>query len=152
MENSSLKLRGMGCASCARTIEDTIRSLPGVEICNVNFGAEQASVTYDPRVTDIAAIQKAVDEAGYSAVPLQDDVLAPEDDSERRERLAENRRLTRKLWTGGTIGAILVIGSLPAMTGVAIPFIPSWLHNSWVQLALATPALFWCGSSFFINA
>jgi Cu+-exporting ATPase len=37
----------------------------------VNFGAEQASVRYDPQITDIAMIQAAIDQAGYSAQPLQ---------------------------------------------------------------------------------
>jgi Cu+-exporting ATPase len=152
MENTSLKLRGMSCASCASNIEEAIRSVPGVSTCSVNFGAELATVSYDPSQTDVAAIQNAVDAAGYSAVPMQDDILAPEDDAERRERLAENRKLTRKVWVSGIISAILVIGSLPAMTGLDIPFIPMWLHNSWVQLVLTAPVLFWCGSSFFINA
>ncbi|AFY76692.1 copper/silver-translocating P-type ATPase [Pleurocapsa sp. PCC 7327] len=152
MENTSLKLRGMSCASCARNIENAIRSVPGVEACSVNFGAELATVTYNPSKTNIAAIQNAVDAAGYSAVPMQDDILVPEDDAERRERLAENRKLTRKVWVSGVIGAILVIGSLPAMTGLDIPFISIWLHDAWLQLVLTTPVLFWCGSSFFINA
>jgi Cu+-exporting ATPase len=152
VENTSLKLRGMSCASCARNIEDSIRSVPGVNECNVNFGAEQATVTYDSRITDVAAIQDAVDAAGYSAVPMQDDVLAPEDDTERRERQVENRQLTRKIWVSGIVSAILVIGSLPMMTGLSIPFIPAWMHNSWLQLVLTAPVLFWCGSSFFINA
>lgn len=152
MENTSLKLRGMSCASCASNIEDAILSVPGVEACNVNFGAERATVTYDARKTDLVAIQNAIDAAGYSAVPMQEDVLAPEDDTERRERLAENRKLTRKVWVSGAIGIILVIGSLPAMTGLEIPFIPMWLHDAWLQLVLTLPVLFWCGSSFFINA
>ena len=152
MENISLKLRGMSCASCARNIEDSIRSVPGVNECNVNFGAEQATVTYDSRITDVGAIQDAVDAAGYSAVPMQDDVLAPEDDTERRERQVENRQLTRKIWVSGIVSAILVIGSLPMMTGLPIPFIPAWMDNSWLQLVLTAPVLFWCGSSFFINA
>jgi P-type Cu+ transporter len=152
MENTSLKLRGMSCASCASNIEDAIRLVPGVEACSVNFGAELATITYDASQTDVAAIQNAVDAAGYSAVPIQDDVLAPEDDTERRERLAENRNLTRKVWVSGVISAILVIGSLPAMTGLNIPFIPMWLHDAWLQLVLTAPVLFWCGSSFFINA
>ena len=88
MENTTLKLRGMSCASCAGNIEEVIRSVRGVEACSVNFGAEQASVTYNPRQTDVAAIQDAVDAAGYSAVPMQDDVLAPEDDAERQARQA----------------------------------------------------------------
>ncbi|HEY9880690.1 MAG TPA: heavy metal translocating P-type ATPase [Leptolyngbyaceae cyanobacterium] len=152
MENQTLKLRGMSCASCASNIEEAIRSVPGVDACSVNFGAEQAAVTYDPKQTNLAQIQSAVDEAGYTAQPLQDDVLAPEDDAERRERDAENRKLTRKVFTSLTIGGFLVIGSLPAMTGLPIPFIPMWLHNPWLQLVLTAPVLVWAGNSFFINA
>ena len=152
MENTTLKLRGMSCASCAGNIEEAIRSVPGVEACNVNFGAQQASVTYDPSKTDVAAIQNAVDAAGYSALPMQDDVLAPEDDAERQARQGENRDLTRKVWVSGIISAVLAIGSLPAMTGLPIPFIPMWLHNPWLQLLLTAPVLFWAGRSFYINA
>jgi P-type Cu+ transporter len=152
VEHTSLKLQGMSCASCANSIEHIISSLPGVSACSVNFGAEQASVTYDPSKTDVATIQNAVDAAGYSAIPMQEDILAPEDDRERRERLAEHRKLTRKVWVSGIISAVIVIGSLPVMTGLNIPFIPMWLHDAWLQLVLTTPVLFWCGSSFFINA
>jgi P-type Cu+ transporter len=152
MENATLKLRGMSCASCANNIETAIRSVPGVETCSVNFGAEQAAVTYDARKTDVAAIQAAVDAAGYAAQPMQEDVLAPEDDAERRERQAEHRKLTRKVWLSGIVSAVLVIGSLPAMTGLSVPFIPMWLHNPWLQLVLTAPVLFWAGNAFFINA
>ncbi len=152
MENQLLKLRGMSCASCASNIEEAIRSVPGVEACNVNFGAEQAAVTYDPHQTNLTKIQAAVDDAGYTAQPLSDDVLAPEDDAERREREAENRQLTRKAGFSLAIASILVIGSLPMMTGLAIPFIPPWMHNPWLQMVLTAPVLAWAGSSFYINA
>ncbi|MBW4483236.1 MAG: heavy metal translocating P-type ATPase [Tildeniella torsiva UHER 1998/13D] len=151
MENQILKLRGMSCAACASNIEEAIRAVPGVEACNVNFGAEQAAVTYDPHQTNLTYIQAAVDEAGYKAQPLKD-VMAPEDDAERRERAAENRQLTRKAGVSLVVGGILVIGSLPMMLGLPIPFIPIWLHNPWFQLVLTTPVLFWAGNSFFINA
>ncbi len=153
MDNATLKLRGMSCASCANSIEDTIRSVPGVSKCNVNFGAEQATVTYDPKRTDIEAIQDAIDAAGYSAQPIQEqDLLTGDDDAERKTRLAESQELTRKIWVGGIISAILVIGSLPAMTGLHIPFIPMWLHNFWLQAALSAPVQFWCGKSFYVNS
>lgn len=152
MENTTLNLRGMSCAACAGNIEETIRSVPGVEACHVNFGAEQASVTYNPSQTDVAAIQEAVDAAGYSALPMQDDVLGPEDDAEKQARQAENRDLKRKVWVSGVISAVIVMGSLPAMTGLPIPFLPMWLHHPWLQLILTTPVLFWAGKSFYINA
>jgi Cu+-exporting ATPase len=152
MENATLKLRGMSCASCARSVEDAISSVPGVNECSVNFGAEQATVDYDPRKTDLQAIQDAVDAAGYSAYPLQEqNLMAGEDDEERRHRLKESRDLQLKVTVGGIIGIVLSIGSLPMMTGLHLPWIPTWLHNPWLQLVLTTPVQFWCGYSFYIN-
>ncbi len=150
MENTTLKLRGMSCASCARNIEEAIRSVPGVADCAVNFGAEQASVAYDPRQTDIQAIQTAVEEAGYVASPMEHDTLTV-DDAEKAARQAENQDLTRKVWIGGIISTILLVGSLPAMLGLPIPFIPAWLHDFWLQAVLTAPVQFWCGRAFYVN-
>ncbi|MEH2071930.1 MAG: heavy metal translocating P-type ATPase [Nostoc sp.] len=153
MENTTLKLRGMSCASCARGIEDAINSVPGVNECIVNFGAEQATVKYDPKRTDLEAIQEAVNAAGYSAYPLQEqNLMAGEDDAEKRHRLRESRDLMRKVAVGGIVSTVLLIGSLPMMTGLHLPSIPVWLHNPWVQLILTTPVQFWCGYSFYINS
>ena len=151
MTSQTFKLRGMSCAACAGNVETAIQSVPGVETCSVNFGAEQAAVTYDPKRTSVADIQAAVDEAGYSAAPLQDDVLADEDDEERRQRADEERKLRRKVIFSVIVGAVLVVGSIPAMTGLVIPGFPMWLHNPWLQLVLTAPVLFWAGSGFFIN-
>jgi len=152
MENTTFKLRGMSCASCAKTIETAIRSVPGVTQSNVNFAAEQASVTYNASQTNIATIQEAVDAAGYFAQPISADVLAPTDDADRREQRRESRQLLRKIWFSAIVSIILVMGSFSAMTGLPIAFIPMWLHDPWLQLALTTPVLVWAGSTFFINA
>jgi P-type Cu+ transporter len=153
MDNATLKLRGMGCASCAKSIEEAISSVPGVEECQVNFGAEQATVIYHPQRTNLEEIRNAVDAAGYSAYPLQEqDLLSGDDDAEKATRLAESLNLKRKLWVGGIISIVLVVGSFPMMTGLSLPLLPSWLHNALLQLVLTTPVLFWCGASFFINA
>ncbi|ALF52077.1 cation-transporting ATPase PacS [Nostoc piscinale CENA21] len=153
MENATLKLRGMSCASCAKNIEDAISAVPGVNECSVNFGAEQATVNYDSRTTNLLAIQNAVDAAGYSAYPLQEqNLMAGEDDEEKRHRQQTFRDLQRKVIVGGIIGTLLLIGSLPMMTGLHLPFIPVWLHNPWLQLVLTTPVQFWCGKSFYLNA
>jgi P-type Cu+ transporter len=152
MENATLKLRGMSCASCANSIESAILAVPGVNQCSVNYGVEQATVTYDPGQTDLSAIQAAVEAAGYSAQAVQEqDLLVGEDDAEHRARNAESRDLMRKVWLGGIISIILVIGSLPMMTGLHLPFIPIWLHNSWLQAVLTAPVQFWCGKSFYTN-
>ncbi|WNZ27159.1 copper-translocating P-type ATPase [Leptolyngbya sp. NK1-12] len=153
MDTATLKLRGMSCAACASNIERAIQSVPGVQECSVNFGAEQATVTYNSQQTDISTIQTAIHQAGYTAHPIQSqDLFNPEDDAERRQRQTEQRELTLKVWVSGIISIILVIGSLPMMLGLPLPFIPMWLHHPWLQWLLTTPVLFWCGNRFFINA
>ena len=152
-EKINLKLRGMSCASCASSIEEAISNVPGVESCNVNFGAEQAAIQYNPRRTSIQEIQQAVEEGGYSSYSLQEqEIVTGEDDAEKAARLTESRDLIRKMIVGGIISIILIIGSLPMMTGLEVSFIPAWLHNPWLQLILTAPVQFWCGYRFYIGA
>jgi Cu+-exporting ATPase len=153
METTTLRLDGMHCASCARQIEDAIQAVPGVSQCQVNFGAEQATVQYDPQQTNLGKIQQAVSDAGYTARPLQEmESLLEDTDAEKAGRLREERDLKRKVWLGGVISTILVLGSLPVMTGIHLAFIPTWLHNFWFQAILSAPVQFWCGRSFYVNA
>ena len=148
----NLKLRGMSCASCASSIEEAISNVPGVAECNVNFGAEQAAINYNPRRTSIEDIQDAVEEAGYSSYSLQEEMVTEENDAEKAARKAESRDLRLKIIVGSVISLILIFGSLPMMTGLDLPFVPAWLHNSWLQLILTAPVQFWCGYRFYIGA
>ena len=150
METNHLQIQGMSCASCANTVEKTIQGVKGVSQCNVNFALSQASVTYNGTVTDVPTIQKAVAAVGYRAFPAA--IAGEEEDSEKITREAEQQELTRKVVFGGAISILLVVGSLPAMTGLHIPLLPSWLHNPWVQLLLSMPVQFWCGKTFFVGA
>ncbi|MCC3514556.1 heavy metal translocating P-type ATPase [Microcoleus sp. PH2017_18_LLB_O_A] len=149
MDNLTLKLRGMSCAACASSIEQAIKSVPGVIECSVNFGMEQATIQYDSKQTNLTIIQEAVDAAGYEALPLQE---MAEDDAEKADRKSASQNLQRKLWIAGSISIILVLGGIPTMTGWHLPFIPAWLHNFWLQLVLTSPVQFWCGKSFYVGA
>ena len=153
VENVNFKLRGMSCAACASSIEKAILAVPGVVECNVNFGAEQATVKYNPRQTNIKDIQDTVEEAGYSASYLQEqEMITGEDDAEKATRQAESRDLILKIIVGGVISIMLIIGSLPMMTRLELSFIPPWLHNPWLQMILTAPVQFWCGYRFYIGA
>ncbi|MEH1839817.1 MAG: heavy metal translocating P-type ATPase [Nostoc sp.] len=150
MDTLTLKLRGMSCAACANNIEKAIRSVSGVIDCNVNFGAEQATIKYDRSLTNLEKIQSAIAAAGYSSDSLQEELLF-EDDAEKASRQALQRQLSLKVAVGGVISTFLLLGSLPMMTGLNLPLIPSFLQNPWVQLVLTTSVIFWCGGSFYRN-
>ncbi|MEH1783652.1 MAG: heavy metal translocating P-type ATPase [Nostoc sp.] len=151
MDTLTLKLRGMSCAACANNIEKAIRSVSGVIDCNVNFGAEQATIKYDRSLANLEKIQGAIASAGYSSNSLQEELLSEEDDAEKASRQALQRQLFLKVAVGGVISIFLLLGSLPMMTGLNLPLIPSFLQNPWVQLVLTTPVVLWCGGSFYRN-
>jgi len=148
MDNLILQLRGMSCASCASTVEKVIQAVPGVIECQVNFGAEQATIQYNPQQTGLEQIQSAVAKAGYQASAIQE---VGEEDEEKTFRQAELRDLKRKIWVGGIISVLLMSAMIPGIFGVDLPLISVGLGNPWVQLILTTPVMFWCGRSFFIG-
>jgi P-type Cu+ transporter len=59
---------GMSCAACVANVEGALQSVPGVRKATVNLAAGKALVDYDASLTTLAALIKAVEEIGYSAV------------------------------------------------------------------------------------
>ncbi|MCQ6962335.1 heavy-metal-associated domain-containing protein [Methanolobus chelungpuianus] len=68
MKQETIKIEGMMCGHCQMTVEKAIRNVKGVQDVSVNLGSKQAEVSYDPAITDSAAIQSAVTKAGYKVV------------------------------------------------------------------------------------
>jgi Cu+-exporting ATPase len=62
-----LELRGMSCANCSSTIEESLEGLPGVERADANFATDEGSVRFDPEEVSLAEIYEAVADAGYEA-------------------------------------------------------------------------------------
>lgn len=152
MTAATLALKGMSCAACASSIEQTLQNAPGVISAQVNFAAEQARVDYDADHTSLARLQAAVAAAGYEATALEADSLADREAQARAQRRRQQRRLLRRTLFSGAVALVLVVGSLPAMLGVTIPGWPMIFHNPWLQLVLATPVMAWAGRPFFVGA
>ncbi|HUZ17335.1 MAG TPA: heavy metal translocating P-type ATPase [Spirochaetia bacterium] len=67
-----LSIEGMHCASCVSAVEKSLGRVAGVSGASVNLATESATVKYDPTRVDLAALRKAVEDAGYEvAVPIQ---------------------------------------------------------------------------------
>lgn len=64
---TTLYLRGMSCQLCARRIEDSLRSFPGVSAAKADFGSRRAEVTYDSNRVTPEMLCAAVKAAGYGA-------------------------------------------------------------------------------------
>jgi len=60
-----LRITGMSCTSCARTLENTIGSIKGVTAVKVDYVKGEAVITYDPKATMREEIPRAIRAAGY---------------------------------------------------------------------------------------
>ncbi len=67
METIDLKVEGMDCEGCVKSVTRMLAGVPGVEKVNVSLAEGKASVTYDPAKSGIAQFKKAVERAGYKA-------------------------------------------------------------------------------------
>jgi Cu+-exporting ATPase len=67
-KNVNLKISGMTCATCATTIEKSVKRLDGIIDVKINLGNETASVKYDDSKLKVVDLEKAIKDAGYGVV------------------------------------------------------------------------------------
>jgi len=143
MHTLNLHIYGMSCASCAHRVETTLQKVPGVLEGSVNFALSQATV----KVVDSAGMAEKIVQA-ITAIGYQAQII----DSQKPTPAISSSEPIAKLIFGAAASTVLFIGALPTMTGVHWVLIPDWLHNPWLQLVVATPVQFWCGSNFYRRA
>ena len=146
METANFKLGGISCASCVKTIEQVLRSLPGVAASNVNFATEEAMVEYDAAHLTTEQIIKAVKDSGYQAQLLLPLEIVPD---EQQGKSLEEKQLQRKVIVG-SVSSALLMGAMLHHLGVSNLF--AWVSPPWVQMLLATPVQFWVGMGFYRGA
>jgi Cu+-exporting ATPase len=146
LQKATLMISGMTCANCASTIERVLnRKVPGVLSAGVNFGAEQASVEFDPAMVDLEKIVAAVQKAGYGAVPLDEEDM---DDSESEAREKEVLDQSRKFY----VGLIFTLPLFLLSMGRDFDLTGAWSHLptvNWLFLILATPVQFYTGWDYY---
>ncbi|MFQ6127961.1 MAG: heavy metal translocating P-type ATPase [Thermoplasmata archaeon] len=72
LEKKTIKVGGMTCATCANTIEIALSKVEGTNSAVVNLALERATVIYDPKITNLETIGKAIEDAGYKFVGLEE--------------------------------------------------------------------------------
>jgi Cu+-exporting ATPase len=140
-----LSLRtGLACPTCVRNIEALVDRLPGVDRVQANVGAERVTVDFDASQIGIDQLRRSNEGAGYRVQERQEPGSAQTEDGETIARRAEIRDLSRRL----AIGAILTTPVLVAVMATDFfdaAWVPTWLMEPWVQLALIAPVMFYTG-------
>ena len=135
VEDLSLRIEGMTCASCVARVEKALLRVPGVQQVQVNLATELASVTRVRGTAPQVELLRAVADAGYTAhdaaLPVGAAVAAP--------ALSEGWKVV----VAALLSAPLALPMLSALWG------RHWMLNGWWQLLLAVPVQFWLGARFY---
>nr|CAD7403380.1 unnamed protein product [Timema cristinae] len=67
MAHCLLRVEGMTCQSCVRTIEQTLGTKPGVQTVQIHLEEKEAKVVYDSSTTNPDDICSAIEEMGFDA-------------------------------------------------------------------------------------
>jgi Cu+-exporting ATPase len=134
LDDVSLGIEGMTCASCVGRVEKALLRVPGVQSAQVNLATETASVRRLRGTASTAELLRAVQAAGYTAHDAALPVEAP-----KRRGLGEGRTVL----LAALLSAPLALPMLGALWG------SHWMLNGWAQLLLATPVQFWLGARFY---
>ncbi|MFN3713120.1 MAG: heavy metal translocating P-type ATPase [Alcanivoracaceae bacterium] len=141
-----LAISGASCASCVRSIETALLSVPGVDQASMNLADLSARIDGTATPQDLIA---AVEAVGYGAALVEDEDLQ-EQQREQGERQLY-RRLIRDTWLALGLGAPLMAwmvfgGSMMVHAGHASQWV--WLAVGLLTLAV----LVFAGGRFFVGA
>jgi copper chaperone len=67
METTVLKVTGMSCGGCVKSVTKVLTELPGVAKAEVTLTPGAATVDFDPAQVDRAAMAQAIADAGFEA-------------------------------------------------------------------------------------
>ena len=69
---SSVVFEGMHCAACALTLEDALRSVPGVASVQISGASHRGQIVWSAEQTRPSEWMRAVERHGYKALPAND--------------------------------------------------------------------------------
>jgi Cu+-exporting ATPase len=141
-EKVAVKVGGMTCVMCSKTIEDTLGRLPGVVDATVNLAAEKVYVTYNPRLAAPADMRKAIEEAGYQYLGVEGEFGEGEEEKVRERDLREKRK---RVLVGFIVGIPLMV----------LMYLPIDFHHSslaYLMLVISAPVFLYVSRPIFSAA
>ncbi len=136
-EKVVIRIGGMTCVMCEKTITEALTELDGVISVSVNLSTEKATVTYNPRMVRLTDMKKAVEDAGYQYLGLEG-----EEDLALKAREKDLRDKRLRIYVGFLVG-------IPLMILMYVhPFLTMELV-SYLSLIVSTPAFLYISHPIF---
>lgn len=149
-----LRIRGMHCAACVRTVEKALETAPGVDEASVSLVEEMACVRLAGPPADPVALVSAVEAAGYGGEVLAGagaELDAARERDEERDR--ERDELMKRFRVGVLCGLpVVLMGHWDMIPGLPDLAAGARTATGWISGVLALPILLYTGRGFFVGA
>jgi Cu+-exporting ATPase len=130
-------------------LEGHLRAVGGVVDATFNLGTMEVRIEYLPGMIDVGQLRRQIEAFGYRVAETPPDSAdAAAEDVEQAIRAAEYRDLRRKFWIAALLSLPVVV---IAMSHGRVPWL-DFAGVNWVQLALTTPVVLYCGAQFYRGA
>ncbi|WP_439581101.1 heavy metal translocating P-type ATPase [Dyadobacter bucti] len=138
----TVPVTGMSCAACAVSVESMLKHTAGVADAGVNYANQSVYIDYDPKATNLPALDQVLQGIGYGLIIQEDeDDAIAEQDRIRQEHYQELK--TNTIRTGILTVPIVIIGMF---------FMDQSNLYNYIMLVLTLPVLAFFGKDFFTNA
>ena len=137
-EKTVIKIGGMTCAMCVKTNEEALKKLDGVLSARVNLSAEKVFITYNPKLTTIADMKNAIEDAGYQFLGVEGEETEDLEEKAREKSLKEKRNR-------------IIIGFTVSIPLLALMYIPlNWpFPMAYFMLVVSAPVFVYISHPIF---
>lgn len=155
LTKKTFDISGMTCASCANSVESTLRSNPGVQDANVNFASKTARVSFDEKVTNTEQLEESVKNAGYKITPtemIDHSVHSPEEHAMMMDKGHDHLKMLQETEFDVLKRKVIVasIFCVPLfIIGMGFHTMP---YANLIMFVLTIPIIFYSGIGFYVNA
>lgn len=138
MIKKTLKVNGMTCAMCAKTITNTFENYSGIT-ASVNVGAGKVIFNYDETLYTIVDIAKIITNIGYE--PIIEETL----DDNKKERM----KLRKDIYIALVFSIPLLWAMFSHLPFFSFIYVPELLKNGIFQLITSGVVQFYIGKRFY---
>jgi Cu+-exporting ATPase len=152
MKDITVEVTRMHCAACAANVERTVKKIPGVVSCDVNFATEKARIVFNDAVVTYGEIEGIVARWGFGLVsgdvPEAEQAAAPAPTRAER-KAAETEEYKRRAFWSAVFALPLAVFAMVPMFAEALgrPLPAGWdpmhfpVFNTVTQMLLTIPVL-----------
>lgn len=149
-EHVVVRVGGMVCAMCVGALEIALKKLTGVTDARVNLAAEKAYITFNPRMTSLEDIKKAIEDTGYQYLGIAGEEAVADREKEALEKDLKEKK--QRIIIGFAVSLFLMaLMYLPLHSIPAFHFLMT-VPMEYVMLIISLPVFVYVSYPIFIAA